>query len=324
MNEYSFKDEGMSWTEGDIPDQTKRVALVTGGNGGLGLETTRALAAKGAHVIMAARNQQKATEAETGIRVAIPDASIEVRPLDLGSLASIQGLANSVLAEFDHLDLLINNAGVMAVPEGRTEDGFETQFGVNHLGHYALTAHLLPRLVSTSGSRVVTVTSTARHFGRSVDPDNPHLHGSYDEWRAYGQSKLANLHFAVGVENRFRAAGAETISLVAHPGLSETDLQPNSVRETEGSSQRFFEWMAAKTGMTAARGALPQLRAATDPNARGGELYAPRLVNNGAPVRRPLFGRSSSRESIETLFTVSKTETGIPFDVDTALKVSRS
>lgn len=309
----------MSWTEADIPDQTGRLALVTGANGGLGLETSRALAAKGAHVIMAARNQEKAAQAEAEIRAASPDARIEIRPLDLGSLASVERLSHSVLFDFDRLDLLINNAGVMGIPERQTVDGFEMQFGVNHLGHYALTAHLLPLLVANQRSRVVTVTSTARHFGKPVDPKNPHLRGNYDEWRSYGQSKLANLHFAIGLEERFRSGGAATASLVAHPGLSHTDLQPNSVRETGGgSSQRFWQWLAAHTGMPAGRGALPQLRAATDPAATGGELYAPRFVQNGAPVKRPLIGRSLDPESIAALFEVSEKETGLSMDVAAA------
>ena len=314
----------MPWTEADIPDQTGRLAIVTGANGGLGLETARDLAAKGAHVVMASRNQEKAEQAFEEIKDAHPDASIEIRELDLGSLDSVRQFADSVLADFDRLDLLINNAGVMGIPERKTEDGFEMQFGVNHLGHYALTTRLLPLLLSTPGSRVVSVTSTARHFGRPVDPDNPHLTGRYTEWGAYGQSKLANLHFAVGLQQRFEAAGAPTESLVAHPGLSNTDLQSHSVRETGGgASQRFFEWLARNTGMSADRGALPLLRAATDPSANGGELYAPRFVNNGAAVRRPLVGRSHNREAIETLFAVSEDETGLTIDVASAMAESK-
>lgn len=310
----------MSWTESDIPDQTGRVALVTGANGGLGLETARALAAKGAHVVMAARNQEKAAEAEADIRAGVPDADVEVRRLDLASLASVEQLAGSILADFDRLDLLINNAGVMAIPESQTEDGFETQFGVNHLGHYALTARLLPLLVKTGGSRVVAVTSTARHQGRPVDPDNPHLRGSYEPWSAYGQSKLANLHFAVGLNWQLESNDAPTASLVAHPGLTTTDLQPNSVRATSGGgSQRFWEWMAAKLGMAPSEGALSQLRAATDTEARGGELYAPRYVNFGPPVRRPLTRRSLDSDAIETLFSVSEKETGLHIDVAAAM-----
>lgn len=315
----------MPWTETDIPDQTGRVAIVTGANGGLGLETARDLALKGAHVVMAVRNQEKAKRAFDDITETAPDSSLEIRELDLGSLDSVRDFADSVLADFDRLDLLINNAGVMGIPERKTEDGFEMQFGVNHLGHYALTARLLPLLVNTPGSRMVSVTSTARHFGRPVNPDDPHLEDDYTEWGAYGQSKLANLHFAVGLQQRFEAAGAPTESLVAHPGLSNTDLQSHSVRETGGgTSQRFFEWLAHSTGMSPDRGALPLLRAATDPRAKGGELYAPRFVNTGAAVHRPLVGRSHNQGSIDTLFAVSEKETGLTIDVAGAMARSRA
>lgn len=310
----------MPWTENDIPDQAGRIAVVTGANGGLGLETARALAAKGANVIMAARNQEKAAAAEAEIREAAPAASVEVRPLDLASLDIIEEFSKSFVADYDHIDLLVNNAGVMALPERSTADGFEMQFGVNHLGHHVLTARLLPLMVATPGSRVVSVTSTARHFGRPVDPDNPHLQGNYDPWRAYGQSKLANLHFALGLEQRLRSADAATVSLVAHPGLSRTDLQVNTARE--GGSD-FWQKIAARFGMTPAAGALPQLRAATDPGATGGQLYAPRWVNSGAPVHRPLMGRSRNRKSIATLFAVSETETGVAVDVPGAMAESR-
>lgn len=315
----------MSWSEADIPDQLGRVAVVTGANGGLGLETARSLAAKRAHVVMAARNQDKAVDAMAFIGDTVPEASVELRELDLGSLDSVRALAQSMRADFEAIDLLVNNAGVMGISERATSDGFEMQFGVNHLGHYGLTALLLPLLVERAGSRVVTVTSTARHFGRSVDPENPHLRDEYDPWRAYGQSKLANLHFALGLESRLRTGGARTTSLVAHPGLSKTDLQPHSVRETGGGgSQRFWQWLAATTGMPAARGALPQLRAATDPDATGGQLYAPRFGNNGSPVRRHMFARSRDQHSIETLFSVSERETGIALDVSAAVGEART
>lgn len=311
----------MSWTVQDMPDQSGRVALVTGANGGLGLEISRALGGHGAHVVMASRDQEKARSAEADIRTSHPEASIETRELDLASLDSVRLLADGLLADFDRVDLLINNAGVMGIPEKRTSDGFEMQFGVNHLGHYALTALLLPRIVGNSGARVVGVTSTGRHFGPPVNPDNPHLEGEYEPWKAYGQSKLANVHFAVGLDQRFRSAGALSESLVAHPGLSHTDLQKRSVRETGGgASQRFFAFLARNTGMTPARGALPILRAATDPAATGGELYTPRFVNSGAPVRRPLLSRSRNAASIEALFEVSAMETGIELDVAAAME----
>jgi NAD(P)-dependent dehydrogenase (short-subunit alcohol dehydrogenase family) len=309
----------MSWRESDIPDQSGRIAVVTGGNGGLGFETSRALAAKGATVIIGARNMDKAARAENQILEQTPDAVVDVRELDLASLDSIESFANSVMTDYDKIDLLFNNAGVMAIPERKSTDGFEMQFGTNHLGHYALTVRLLPLMVNNPGSRIVTVTSTARHFGRPVDPENPHLEGSYDPWRAYGQSKLANQHFALGLDRRLREAGAETRSLVAHPGLSNTDLQANTAREGGG---HFWEGMANRLGMTPADGALPQLRAATDPAASGGQLYAPRWANFGAAVRRPVFGRSTNREAIETLFSVSRAETGLTIDVAEAVRRS--
>jgi len=309
----------MSWTTRDIPDLAARTAVVTGANGGLGLETARALAGAGAHVVMAARNPEKTRTAEKSIRDSHPEASLEVAPLDLGSLASVRQAAERILSAHDRLDLLVNNAGVMALPERRTEDGFEMQLGVNHLGHFALTAHLLPALLGAEAARVVSVTSTARHMGRAVDPGNPHLQGSYGPWKAYAQSKLANFHFALGLERRFQAAGVRAASLVAHPGLTNTDLQATSVAETRGGLwQRFFHGLAGATGMTPAAGALPQLRAATHPAARGGELYAPRFGNNGAPVRRPILRRLGLARAIDTLWEVSERETRVRLDVEEA------
>ncbi len=306
----------MAWNTNDIPDQKGRTAVVTGANGGLGLETARALARAGAHVVMAARDAEKAASAEKSIREDVPAASLRIVPLDLGSLESVRGAAAQILADHSSIDILVNNAGLMAIPERRTVDGFEMQFGVNHLGHFALTARLLPALLCADAARVVSVTSTAHHMGRAVDPKNPHLEGKYGEWKAYGQSKLANFHFAIGLQRRFEAAGVAAASLVAHPGLSNTDLQARSVEETGGGFvQRFFHGLAGSTGMTAARGALPQLRAATDPNAKGGEFYAPRFGNFGVPVRRPILRRVGLRSAIATLWEVSERETQLTLAV---------
>ena len=308
----------MSWSTKDIPDLTGRTAVVTGANGGLGLETAEALAVAGATVVLAARDPEKTTAAEARIRAVAPDATLDVVPLDLGSLESVRGAAATIAARHPRLDLLVNNAGVMGIPERRTADGFEMQFGVNHLGPFVLTARLLPAVLGAEG-RIVTVTSTAHHMGRRVDPENPHLDGRYGAWTAYGQSKLANFHFAIGLHRRLTAAGTGAASLLAHPGLSNTDLQTHSVTETGGgSSQRFFEWMAAHTGMSAARGALPQLRAATDPTARSGQFYAPRFVNNGPPVRRPILRRVGLDRAIEVLWAVSEQETGETLDIAAA------
>ena len=312
----------MAWGRSNIPDQRGKVAVVTGANGGLGLETAKALAGAGAHVIVAARDPEKTSAAIDLINAAHPDSSVEVVALDLASLASVRNAATTIAARRHHLDVLVNNAGLMAIPERATEDGFEMQLGVNHLGHFALTARLLPLLLRAHG-RVVSVTSTAHHFGQRLDPDNPHLHGRYGPWRAYGQSKLANYHFAIGLHQRLRAAGAEAASLLAHPGLSDTELQVHSVEATDGASQRFFRWLAATTGMNPARGALAQLRAATDPSARSGQFYAPRFVNSGAPVHRPIVRRLGLSRSIEVLWEVSERETGEVLDVTAAMGTLR-
>jgi NAD(P)-dependent dehydrogenase (short-subunit alcohol dehydrogenase family) len=302
----------VSWNTGDIPDQRGRTAVVTGANGGLGLATARALAAAGAEVVIAARNQERAAEAKERIQAAVPGAGLTIVKLDLGSLDSVKAAAEDVLASHETIDLLVNNAGVMGIPQSRTADGFEMQFGVDHLGHFALTARLLPALLKAPAARVVTVTSTAHHMGRAVDPDNPHLDGRYGPWRAYGQAKLANFHFGLGLDRLLRDAGAPATSLVAHPGLSNTELQAVSVEETDGGlSQRFFLMLARTVGMSPGEGALSQLRAATDPGAKGGEFYGPLFVNSGPPVRKPLLRRLGMSGAIEKLWRVSERETGL-------------
>jgi NAD(P)-dependent dehydrogenase (short-subunit alcohol dehydrogenase family) len=306
----------VSWSVSDIPDQAGRTAVVTGANGGLGLATANALAVAGARVVMAARNQEKAAAAMAEIRKAAPDASLEIVELDLGSLASVRQAAEQILAGHEQVDILVNNAGLMGIPERRTADGFEMQFGVDHLGHFALTALLMPALLRAEGARVVTVTSTAHHMGKAVDPDNPHLHGRYGPWRAYGQAKLANFHFGIGLHGLLDEAGAPAASLIAHPGLSNTELQAVSVEETDGGfSQRFFLTLARSTGLSPADGALSQLRAATDPAARSGEFYGPLFVNNGPPVRKPVLRRVGMKRAIDRLWEVSERETGLKLRV---------
>lgn len=302
----------MSWSVADIPDQTGRTAVVTGANGGLGLETARALARAGATVVMAARNEEKAVAAEGAIHKGAPNAALEVIRLDLGSLASVREAAAQILAAHEAVDILVNNAGVMGIPERKTADGFEMQFGVDHLGHFALTGLLMPALLRAESARIVTVTSTAHHMGRAVDPGNPHLEGRYRPWRAYGQAKLANFHFGLGLDQLFRDSGAPAASLVAHPGLSDTELQAVSVEETDGGlSQRFFHGLARSVGMSPAQGALSQLRAATDPSAKGGEFYGPLFVNSGPPVRKPVLRRLGMKQAIDRLWEVSERETGV-------------
>jgi NAD(P)-dependent dehydrogenase (short-subunit alcohol dehydrogenase family) len=313
------------WTAADIPDQLGRTAVVTGANGGLGLETARELARRHAHVVLAARNPHKTEDALASIRASVPDASLEVVALDLSSQASVKAAAAQILAAHSNLDLLVNNAGVMGIPEQRTIDGFEMQFGVDHLGHWSLTALLLPALLRTAGARVVTVTSTAHHMGRAVEVSNPHLVGRYRPWLAYGQAKLANFHFGLGLQREFDHAGVRAASLIAHPGLSNTELQAVSVQQTNGgASQRFFHVLAQRTGMSPARGALSQLRAAVDPAAKGGEFYGPLFVNSGPPVRKPILRRRGMASATAKLWEVSTRETGIALDVGAAAPDDRT
>jgi NAD(P)-dependent dehydrogenase (short-subunit alcohol dehydrogenase family) len=190
------------------------------------------------------------------------------------------------------------------------------QFGINHLGHWAFTAHLLPALLAAPAARVVTVTSTARHRARRLDPDDPHMRKNYGAWASYARSKMANLHFGLGLQQRFSRAGVAAQSLLAHPGLTNTDLQSRSVRAGgAGRLGPFFEVLTARSGMTPFEGARPQLRAATDPAAKGGELYAPRFGSNGPPVRRPVLRRRGLQEQIDVLWRVSERETGVPLVV---------
>ena len=306
----------MAWSATDIPNLTGMTAVVTGANGGLGFESAKALAGAGAHVVMAARNQEKARAAFDEITAAYPDASLEIVELDLGSQASTKAAAASIVERHPTIDILINNAGLMAMPERRTEDGFEMQFGVNHLGHWTFTAGLLPALLAANAARVVTVTSTAHHFAKSVDPNNVNMEGDYSAWGAYGRSKLANYHFALGLQKEFESRGLAAQSLVAHPGLSHTNLQAHAAAEGgAGSTGPFWEWMAAHAGMKADRGALSQLRAATDPKAKGGEFYGPRFVQAGPPVRLPVI-RPGNDKAIATLWEVSERETGATLDFE--------
>ena len=274
----------MAWSEADIPDQSGRIALVTGANSGLGLETARALAQGGATVLLACRQRSRG-EAVRQQLLPLARAGLEVVDLDLADLASVAAAASQVQREFGRLDLLINNAGVMAPPRRLSRDGHELQFAVNHLGHFALTTALLPLLKQQSGARVVTVSSGAHYFGRIAFDD---LQGErrYDPWTAYSQSKLANVMMALQLQEQLVAAGSSTLSIAAHPGLARTNLQPSSVAAKgswiEGLAYRLLDPLF----QSAAMGALPQLHAAVAPDARGGALYGPDGLANlgGWPV----------------------------------------
>jgi NAD(P)-dependent dehydrogenase (short-subunit alcohol dehydrogenase family) len=302
----------MGWKASEIPDLSGRVAVVTGGNGGLGLETARQLAAHGAHVVIGARNLDKAEVARQSIEATAPNASLEIGRLDLGSLASVAAFATSVKAAHPKVHLLFNNAGVMAVREGTTADGFETQFGTNLLGHFALTMHLLPALLAAGTPRVVNATSTARFLAGKYDLSNPHMHGCYDPWDAYGMSKRADLQFAFELNRRLKERGLTAYA--ADPGFSKTDLQQASVRANGGFRQRFFQVMTAIIGQSAAMGALPQLRAATDPTAIGGTLYTPRWITFGAPIVRGVGKKIDRPEQMVRLWEIAERETGLTLE----------
>lgn len=262
------------WTTNDMPDLQGYRVVVTGANSGLGLETTTALAAKGAHVIMASRNLDSARKAEATVKSSVPQASLEVRQLDLASLASVRAFAAGLLGEREKLNLLFNNAGVMAIPRRETQDGFEMQLGTNHLGHFALTGLLLPLLLATPKSRVVTTTSSARALGK-IRMDDLNRAKSYARWDAYGQSKQANLLFSFELQRRLAAIGANTISVAAHPGYANTNLQGTSVQASGSAFERIGLGLGALFAQSAYMGTLPQLYAGTSPNIQGGELVGP-------------------------------------------------
>ena len=262
----------MGWTPSDIPALTGRRAIVTGANAGLGLEVAHGLAAHGAEVVLACRNTAKADAAAAAIRDRTPGARIEVGALDLADLDSVAAFAAT---QSGRLDLLVNNAGLMAIDEARTAQGAEMQFGVNHLGHFALTARLLPLLLTTPGSRVGSMSSMGHRAARGQA--DPRLERRYDRWQAYFHSKLANLLFTAELQRRLAAAGASTIAVAAHPGGSNTDLG------TEGSGlSNVGLRLLPFIGQPAALGARPMLRALTDPAVRGGEYYGPRFMVFGA------------------------------------------
>jgi NAD(P)-dependent dehydrogenase (short-subunit alcohol dehydrogenase family) len=301
----------MSYTIESIPDLSGTTSMVTGANSGLGLATSVALATKGSHVILASRNLDKARAAAEMIITECPSASLEVVQIDLGSLESVARAVDEVTIRHSRIDVLVNNAGLMAMPEGRTVDGFETQFGVNHLGHWALTARLMPALLAAPRARVVTVTSSAHHFGRSVGPSVSPQRGRYSAWGSYGSSKLANYHFAIGLQHHFERIGSKASSLLAHPGLSNTNLQVQTVEEGAGGVVGDVSLaLVRRIGMTAERGALSQIRAATDPRAKGGQFFAPRWFTAGPPVVRPIV-RPGNRKAITRLWALSEQATGL-------------
>jgi NAD(P)-dependent dehydrogenase (short-subunit alcohol dehydrogenase family) len=298
-----------TWSEGDIPDQRGRVALITGASGGIGYEAARALAEKGARVLMACRNEGKGNAAIERIRAVAPDANVELLSLDLADLESIRAVAEKVNATDEPLDLLINNAGVMAIPYRTTVDGFEMQFGTNHLGHFALTGLLIDRLNTSPDARVVTVSSQGHRMGRIAFDDLAAEKG-YHRWLRYGQSKVANLLFTYELQRRLAAHGAGTIAVACHPGNARTELARDA-----GALMRFFQPTANYFSQSAAIGALATLRAAVDPEVAGGDYYGPDGAGQaqGRPVRVHSNAYSHRLDVAAELWLVSEEMTGVHY-----------
>ncbi len=293
------------WTVKDIPDQSGSTAIVTGANSGIGYETARVLAQKGATVMMACRNLEKAQQAASQIRAEQPSGAVEVALLDLSDLDSVHTFADKFRGRHEKLALLINNAGVMHPPFGQTKQGFETQWGVNHLGHFALTGLLLEILMRTPSSRVVTVSSLYHMFGR-INLNNLNAEKGYRAGTAYSQSKLANLLFTYELQRRLTAADSGTIAAAAHPGWSETNLQQHN------GLLRFLNRFFAQSQEM---GALPTLRAATAVDVQGGDYYGPSRLWGlaGYPRKIKSIGRSYDTEMAARLWDVSENLTGVHY-----------
>jgi NAD(P)-dependent dehydrogenase (short-subunit alcohol dehydrogenase family) len=296
------------WTTAGIPDQTGRTAVITGANTGLGYQTASALAASGAHVVLAVRDTGKGKDAAARI-----GGDVAVTELDLSSLESVQAAAEELRSRYDHIDLLINNAGVMTPPRSTTSDGFELQFGTNHLGHFALTGLLLDKLLDVPGARIVTVSSNGHKMGGAIHFDDLQWERSYSRMGAYSQSKLANLLFTYELQRRLAPRG-KTIAVAAHPGLSSTELG----RNLPSAIQPALNALAPLLAQPGSAGALPSLRAATDPGVLGGQYYGPDGVGQqrGNPVVVASSAQSYEVALQRRLWEVSEKLTGVAFPVD--------
>ncbi|WP_261574388.1 oxidoreductase [Frankia gtarii] len=312
------------WTVADVPDQRGRTVVVTGANSGIGFETARMLAEHGATVVLACRDVARARRAAARIRAGIPtpyrraERAVRVEQLDLASIASVRSAAERIRAAHPRLDLLINNAGVMRPPPGHTEDGFEPTFGINHLGHFALTGLLLDRLLATAGSRIVTVSSLLHRYGRI---DVEHLHsrpsGERRSRRPYPDSKLANVMFTLELQRRLAQAGAPTIAVAAHPGIARTELArhlPPPVRMFMGARMApVMSWLIQSPQV----GALAPVRAAVDPDARGGGYYGPDGLfhSSGPPVVTAFSAHACDLGRRRRLWGESERLTGVTYDL---------
>jgi NAD(P)-dependent dehydrogenase (short-subunit alcohol dehydrogenase family) len=294
-----------SWSSKNSPDISAKIAVVTGANSGIGFETARALAANGATVILGCRSKAKGEAAFERILKAHPHAKAALLQMDLSDLASVRRFAADFSDRFDRLDMLINNAGIMAVPFGKTADGFELQFGTNHLGHFALTGLLICPISRTPGARVVTVSSVS-HRITDIDFDNFQGEKGYGPWKAYEQSKLANLLFTYELQRRFEKTGVDAIAAAAHPGWTTTNLF---------AYLRMISVLSSSFAQNAAMGALPTLYAATAPHVRGGDYFGPGgfLHLSGYPVRLHPGARACDASVASRLWKASEEMTGVRY-----------
>ncbi len=306
------------WSTREIPSLDGHTAVVTGANSGLGFETSMALARAGAHVVLACRDQAKGDDALVRIRRAVPTADVQLERLDLADLTSVRQFAADFSAQHAGLDILVNNAGVMAIPRRQTADGFEMQFGTNHLGHFALTGLLLDRLRARPGARVVTVSSTVARIGR-IRFDDLQSARHYGKWTAYAQSKLANQLFALELDRRVNERGVGLVSVAAHPGYAATNLQAVGPQMTGSKNMHKLTDLANSIfAQPAAAGALPSLYAATAPGVRGGQYFGPdRLFGmKGYPTTVSFVRAARDRDTARRLWEISEGLSGIGFDLD--------
>jgi NAD(P)-dependent dehydrogenase (short-subunit alcohol dehydrogenase family) len=305
------------WTTRDIPDQTGKVVVVTGANSGIGYEAAKALARAGALVVLACRDAEKGRAAVESIRAESGGAHVELAALDLASLASVREFAEAIGQRHQALHVLINNAGVMAIPRRTTVEGFEMQIGTNHLGHFALTGLLLERLLGTDGARVVNVSSLAHRRGR-INFDDLQAERGYARWRAYYQSKLANLLFTYELQRRLEASASSCISVGCHPGYTATNLQ-HVGPQMDGSRLMRAVWSGLNglLAQDAARGALPTLYAATAPGVKGGDFIGPDGFREarGYPKKVESTDRSHDLDLAARLWEVSETLTGVRYEL---------
>jgi len=313
-NNKNEKMKNENWTTANMPDLSGKVIIVTGGNSGLGYESVKVFAQKGAEVILACRSVEKGEAAKTEIMKNNPAGKIEVMNLDLMDLSSVKNFAVRFKENHSRLNVLLNNAGIMIPPYGLTKDGFESQIGTNHLGHFALTGQLIDLIVKTPKSRVVSTSSLAHKNGK-MDFDNFMFDNGngYTPMKAYGRSKLANLLFIYELQRLFAAKGIDSVAVVAHPGVSQTNL----MRFVEGKFYyHLLKPLSSLILQSAAMGALPQLRAAVDPNVQGGDYYGPDGFNEmkGSPVKVKSIPASYNTEDAKQLWKLSEKLTGITYN----------